>query len=80
MDSNINPVRVWRESKSVTQRELAAIIGVSQSGVAHIEIGAASRLPHSWRPAVAELGGSFEDLAEQYTAWRREMAIAAARR
>jgi hypothetical protein len=67
-----SPVRLWREAQGIGVGELAIMLGLSRHSIQNTEAGYTATLPQSWREGVERLGGDYDALAEQYTAWRTQ--------
>lgn len=72
----MNPLKTWRENRSMSRTELALLAGVAYSQVMAAESGHAVRLPGRITRAVAYLDGkqAAQDLASAFALWRDEQA------
>ena len=68
----MNPVRDLRERIGLTMNELALILGVAYTAVAHVELGRATAVPGAWRETLTKAGADFDRLAADYVQWRQE--------
>lgn len=57
-----NPVRVWREERGLTQKELADKAGVSGNHISMIELGQRTGKPATLKRLARALGADLDDL------------------
>ena len=58
-----NPLRVWREERGLTQKELAARAGVGANHISMIEVGQRVGTTATLKRLAAALGADLDDLA-----------------
>jgi DNA-binding XRE family transcriptional regulator len=72
MSENKSPARLWREAQGIGVGELAIMLGLSRHSIQNTEAGYTATLPQSWRAGIERLGGDYDALAREYTAWREQ--------
>lgn len=74
----MNPFRKWRESRNLTRRDVAVLLGVSVSHVQAVETGIVAHPYRSLLEAFTTVAGSStaDQLAHDYAVWRDTQRVA----